>query len=58
MSTKPFRGIVDNVLIKVGEFIFPVDFLVLDNERMPNAESYILMILGHPFLPTSNDLIN
>ena len=46
------------MLIKVGEFIFSVDFVVLGTERVPNAESHILVILGHPFLTTSNALIN
>ena len=26
------RGIIENVLVKVGKFIFPVDFIVLDME--------------------------
>ena len=46
------------MLIKVGEFIFPVDFLVLEPERVSNAESHIPVILGCAFLATSNDLIN
>jgi len=46
------------VLIKVGEFIFPVDFVVLDIERVPNVESHIPVILRRPFLTTSNALIN
>ena len=46
------------LLIKVREFIFSVDFVVLDTERVPNAESHILVIFGHPFLTTSNALLN
>jgi len=46
------------VLIKVGEFIFPIDFVVLDTERVPNVVSYILVILERPFWGTSNALIN
>jgi len=42
----------------VREFIFLVDFLVLDIEKVPNAESHILVILGCHFLATSNALIN
>ena len=49
---------VEDVLIKVEEFIFPDDFVVLDNERVPNAEPHIPLILGHPFLATSNALTN
>ena len=46
------------MFIKVGELIFPIDFVVLDTVRMPNAESHILVILGHPSLATSNALIS
>ena len=49
---------MEDVLIKVGEFIYPVDFMVLNTERVPNTESYILVILGCPFLTTSNALID
>ena len=44
-STRLPRG-VEDVLIKVGEFNFPVDFMVLDTNRVPNAESHILLIFG------------
>jgi len=57
-STRVPRGVVEDVLIKVGEFIFPVDFVVLDTERVPNVESHIPVILGFPFLATSNARIN
>ena len=46
------------MLIEVGEFSLPIDFVVLDTERVPNAESHIPVILGHPFLATSIALIN
>jgi len=46
------------VPIKVEEFVFPVDFIVLDTKRMPNVESHIPVILEHPFLATSNATIN
>jgi len=41
---------VEDVIVKVGEFIFPIDFIVPDTEKMPNAESHIPVILGYPFL--------
>ena len=40
------------------EFIFFVDFLVLNTERVPNAKSHILLILGSSLLATTNALIN
>ena len=52
------RGIVEDVMIKVDAFYFPVDFVVLDTELALNASTQIYVILGHPFLAISNALIN
>ncbi|GKB89991.1 zinc knuckle CX2CX4HX4C containing protein, partial [Tanacetum coccineum] len=44
------KGIVENLLIKIDKFIFPVDFLILDmveDFRMP-------IILGRPLLATAH----
>ena len=49
---------VEDVLIKVEKFIFSIDFVVLDTKRVSNADSHIPVILGCPFLSTSNALIN
>ena len=49
---------MEDVFINVGEFIFPIDFVVLDTVRVPNAESHIPIILGRPLMATSNALIN
>jgi hypothetical protein len=56
-SVKVPRGIVENVLVQVDKFIFPVDFIVLDTQPVEACNS-IPVILGHPFLTTSNALIN
>ncbi|XP_057756086.1 uncharacterized protein LOC130975287 [Arachis stenosperma] len=40
------HGVVEDLLVKVGEFIFPADFIVLDMEEEANAS----IILGRPFL--------
>ncbi|KAL0444740.1 UNVERIFIED_CONTAM: hypothetical protein Slati_2196700 [Sesamum latifolium] len=53
-SIKYPRGIVDDVLIKVGKFIIPVDFIVLDMEEDKNMP----LILGRSFLATSRALID
>jgi hypothetical protein len=45
-SVKVPRGIVEDVLIKVDKFYFPVDFIVLDTEPVHNLGSQILVILG------------
>ncbi|XP_073133564.1 uncharacterized protein [Henckelia pumila] len=53
-SIKYPRGIIEDVLVKVDKFIFPVDFMVLDMEEdldMP-------LILGRPFLATGKALID
>ncbi|XP_070017503.1 uncharacterized protein [Nicotiana sylvestris] len=50
---RPF-GILDDVLIQVGKFVFPADFVILDckvNEEIP-------IILGRPFLATGRALID
>ena len=40
------KGIIEDVLVKVDKFIFPMDFVVLDNEEDWEAP----IILGRPFL--------
>ena len=57
-STRAPKVLVADVLIKVGEFIYPVDFVVLETESVANPDAQILVILGRPFLVTSNALIN
>ncbi|PKA60525.1 hypothetical protein AXF42_Ash017931 [Apostasia shenzhenica] len=52
------KGIIQDILIKVGEFIFPVDFIVIETEVKTDQRSQIPVILGRPFLATSNALIN
>ena len=42
----------------MGEFIYPVDFVVIETETVSNLASQVPMILGHPFLATINALIN
>jgi hypothetical protein len=37
---------MEDVLIKVDKFYFPVDFVVLDTEPVPNLGNQILVILG------------
>ncbi|XP_057747455.1 uncharacterized protein LOC130966654 [Arachis stenosperma] len=43
----PLR-VVENLLVKVGPFTFPVDFMILEMEEDKNAS----IILGRPFLAT------
>jgi len=55
-STRLLMGVVDYVLIKLREFIFPVDFVTLNIEKVSNAKSHISVIFGWPFLAISNAL--
>jgi hypothetical protein len=57
-SVKKPRGIVEDVIIRVDKFYFPVDFIVLDTEPVPDPTKLIPVILGRPFLATANACIN
>jgi len=56
-SMKVPRGLIEDVLVKVDKFYFPVDFIVLDMESTHNL-AQISIILGRPFLATANACIN
>ena len=49
-------GLIEDVLIKVDEFYFPVNFIVLDMESTRNL-AQISIILGRPILATANACI-
>ncbi|GKE68771.1 reverse transcriptase domain-containing protein [Tanacetum coccineum] len=46
-------GIAENVLIKVGKFTFPSDFVILEKEE----DSKVPLILGRSFLHTADAII-
>ncbi|KAH9745285.1 hypothetical protein KPL70_004012 [Citrus sinensis] len=48
------EGKIEDVLVKMDKFIFPVDFIVLDFE----ADKEVPIILGRPFLTTGKTLID
>ena len=48
------KGIIEDVLVKVGKFIFQVDFIILDMEE----DSQVPLLLGRPFLATGAALID
>ncbi|GKF66129.1 reverse transcriptase domain-containing protein, partial [Tanacetum coccineum] len=48
----PF-GIAENMLVEVGKFTFPADFVILEMEE----DSKVPLILGRPFLHTANVVI-
>ena len=57
-SVKIPKGIVEDVLVKVDKFYYPVDFVVLDTEPIANGPNHVPIILGRPFLATANAIIN
>ncbi|XP_075109279.1 uncharacterized protein LOC142181056 [Nicotiana tabacum] len=48
------EGIIEDVLVRVGKFIFPTDFIVLDYE----ADEEVPIILERPFLATGGAIID
>ena len=48
------KGVLEDVLVKVGKFIFPVDFVVMKMEEY----NQVPLSLGRPFLATRATLID
>ena len=57
-SIKIPKGTIEDVLIQVDRFYYPVDFIVLDTEPVAVGANHVPIILGRPFLATSNAIIN
>ena len=57
-SIKIPKGTVEDVLIHVDKFYYPEDFVVIDIEPVAEGPNYVPIILGWPFLATSNAIIN
>ena len=51
--TQP-KGVLEDVLVKVGKFIFPVDFVIMKIEE----DTQFPLLLGRPFLATEAALID
>ncbi|RVW78205.1 hypothetical protein CK203_058466 [Vitis vinifera] len=52
------RGMIEDVLIQVDKFYYPIDFVVLDTDPVAKGTNCIPIMLGRPFLATSNVIIN
>ena len=50
--TRPY-GLVEDVLVKIRHFTFPVDFVIMDIEE----DTEIPLILGRPFMLTANCVV-
>nr|GEV15800.1 hypothetical protein [Tanacetum cinerariifolium] len=48
------KGITENVLVRIGKFVFPVDFIILDTPE----DIKVPLILGIPFLSTARAKID
>ena len=57
-SVKIPKGIVEDVLVNVDNFYYPVDFMVLDTEPMAESTHQVPIILGRPFLATTIAIVN
>ena len=55
---KILKGTIEDVLVQVDRFYYPVDFVILDTEPVSKGSNYVPIILGRPFLATSNAIIN
>ena len=49
---------MEDVLIQVDKFYYPVYFVVLDTEPVAVGANYVPIIMGRPFLATSNAIID
>ncbi|KAJ9671040.1 hypothetical protein PVL29_027161 [Vitis rotundifolia] len=52
------RGMIEDVLVQVDKFYYPVDFFVLNTDPVAKGINYVPIILGRPFLAISNAIIN
>ncbi|CAL2256323.1 unnamed protein product [Prunus armeniaca] len=57
-SIKYPNGVLEDVLVKVNELIFPADFLVLEMEEVPIPGKDLPLILGRPFMRTARTKID
>ena len=57
-SVKFPRGVIEDVLVQVDDFYYPIDFVVLDTDPTVKEANSVPIILGRPFLATSNAIIN
>ncbi|RVW28468.1 Retrovirus-related Pol polyprotein from transposon 17.6 [Vitis vinifera] len=52
------KRVIEDVLVQVDNFYYPVDFIVLDTDPTVKEANLVPIILGRPFLATSNAIIN
>ncbi|XP_058185887.1 uncharacterized protein LOC131303112 [Rhododendron vialii] len=52
------KGMVEDVFVQVDQFVYLVDFVVLDTCPVPAAQASVPIILKRPFLATSDAVIH
>ena len=52
------RGMIEDVLVQVDRFYYPMDFVVLNTDPVAKGTNCVPIILRRPFLDTSNAIIN
>ena len=57
-SIKKPKGIIEDVLVQIDKFYYPVDYLVIDTYFRVDLDSMVPLILGRLFLATANANIN
>ena len=57
-SRKKAMGVLEDCLVRVGELMVPVDFLVLDLESRDDKDEEPYLLMGRPFMDTTNMEIN
>ncbi|XP_026419383.1 uncharacterized protein LOC113315303 [Papaver somniferum] len=50
------RGIIEDVLVKVNQLVFPADFVVLEMDS--GSDASISLLLGRPFMKTAKTVID
>jgi len=58
LADKSVKVSLGEIADVISEFIFSVDFIILETAPVANPRGQILMTLGRPFLATSNALMN
>ncbi|KAJ0546776.1 putative aspartic peptidase domain superfamily [Helianthus annuus] len=53
-SVKFPQGVAENLLVKVDNFVYPTDFVILDMEE----DTEVPLILGRPFLATAQAVVD
>ncbi|XP_058216772.1 uncharacterized protein LOC131327643 [Rhododendron vialii] len=57
-SVRVPRGVVKDVLVQVDQFIYPVDFVILDTNSTNSSAAFTPVILERFFLATTDAVIN